>query len=97
MIELFLSLNLICNGTDCVKVATGPDTKPGTYTLKEWSVPQLDRKRYGNVWYQIGNDENWGIHGYPNFGTWMVSHGCVRVGQMAKVASWNPTSIRIVK
>jgi hypothetical protein len=97
MIELFLSLHLLCNGTDCIPVATGPDTHKGTYSLAEWSVPERNQVGYGDTWYQIGSDENWGIHGYPNFGKWMVSHGCIRVADIKKVKSWKPTSIRITR
>jgi lipoprotein-anchoring transpeptidase ErfK/SrfK len=100
MIELYLALRVLCSGTDCIPVAIGPDTYRAagkTYELTEWSVPMSDRKRYGDTWYQIGSDEEWGIHGYPHFGKWMVSHGCIRVGDFAKVKSWKPTTLRIVK
>jgi lipoprotein-anchoring transpeptidase ErfK/SrfK len=98
MLELFLSLSLLCSGGECIPVAYGPDTIPGEYILTQHLVPIKNQSQYGKHWYQIGDDPQWGIHAYPNFGKWMISHGCLRIAKddLHWLAAQSPTSIKII-
>jgi lipoprotein-anchoring transpeptidase ErfK/SrfK len=98
VLELFLSLSLLCYAGECIPVAYGPDTIPGEYLLTTHLVPQKDQAKYGEYWIQIGDDKEWGIHGWPNFNKAFPSHGCVRINKadIPWVISRDAVGIKII-
>jgi hypothetical protein len=82
LLTLYLSTKLLCSGTECYPVAIGPDTYKAvgqTFPITQYRVPIKDQAKYGRIWFQIGDDEDWGIHSYPNWHKFMISHGCIRI------------------
>jgi len=107
MLHLYLSLHLLCLGpamedkSNCELVVTGHNTPKGEHVLTPWSVPAKDQARYGSTWWQIGTDQDLGIHGWPHFSPWQAkvvkSHDCVRVSQsmLNKIKEFQPKSLKI--
>ncbi len=103
MLTLYLSLQLLCAGPKCWPVGIGKPSTPtpagASYELTQYAVPEKDRNKYGDSWFQIGNDRNWGIHSYPGPVVGRVSHGCIRVSReiLEELEELEPTQLTIIK